>query len=65
MSEQEKLRLFRVNRTPAAYVALTVEIACVATAAHFSWIAGVAVFVAICTQATWQLYLEEKMKETP
>lgn len=63
MSEQEKLRLFRVNRMPAAYVAFAVEIACIATAAHFSWIAAIVVVVAIFTQTAWQIYLEEKMKE--
>lgn len=59
----DKELLFKVNRTPAAYIAFGVEFSCMAVAASFSWIAGVAVLVAIFTQACWQAYLEEKRKE--
>lgn len=59
----DKELLFKINRTPAAYIAFGVEFACTAVAAYFSWIAGVAVLVAIFTQACWQVYLDEKKKE--
>lgn len=58
-----KQKFFHVNQSPAAYLAFAGEIACMAVAASYSWVAAIAVFVAICIQAGWQVYLEEQIKE--
>lgn len=54
---------FKVNRSPAAYVACAVELLCVVVAASYSWAAGAAVIVAIVAQAIWQDHLQKQTKE--
>ena len=54
---------FRAQRSPQAFIAFSVELACVAIAWSFSWVAGVAVIVSVFTQSAWSLWLQEQEKK--
>ncbi len=52
-----------IHKTPAAYIAFAIEVACAATCFYSSWWAGLACIIAIITQAAWQFYMEANVEE--
>jgi len=58
----DKVKFFKTQQSHWAYVAFFVELGCMAVGAYYSWVASVAVMVAVLTQAGWQCYLEEQAK---